>query len=308
MTRTKRRKAWNIIFACLFLISFVCFLLSMKGYLFPAHFSSEKPAALKNDEFDPSLMRLNTIDKLEAYCDSFYEVNRSTRSFPGIVADVVKKKFYHGYSHYDAYTNPSAAFISSVIKKGMAAVVLPNDIVKYPNAACSQQSIVGMEIFKRKGYKVRGVVMYDSIIGTGHFAYEAYYDNDWHYFDPNQEPDGEVLKKYSRPSVAFLNEHPDIIAAAYYKKDQQLFQRLLLSSKIGPTDKDPALIATLFQRITKYGNYFGWLVIGIFLLVRHAIFTRKSKSIASFAWLKKKQGQFQSVKSSMQSKGHEAPA
>src|SRR5258706_9076581 len=129
MARTKRRKTWDIVFGCLFLFSFTCFLLSLKGDFVPLHFG-EKPAKLNYDEFDPSLMRLNTMAKLEDYCDSLYHANYPGRTYPGIVSDVVRLRFYHGYSYYDATHNPMAAFIAPFIKRGMAAIVMPNDIVK----------------------------------------------------------------------------------------------------------------------------------------------------------------------------------
>lgn len=197
-----------------------------------------------------------------------------------------------------------AAFIAPLFKKGMAAIVMPNDIVKYPYAACSQQSIVGMELFKRIGYPVRKVTMYDNVTQQGHFAYEVFYGNEWHYFDHNMEPDAEVLKSYNRPSVAFLNAHPDVIALAYRKKDPALFQRLLLSGQIGPSNVNPAPFATMFQVVTKYTSYFGWIIVGLFMLIRYMVLARKA--VFSFAKFKRRQGQFQRVGRDLQ--GQEARA
>ena len=41
-------------------------------------------------------------------------------------------------------------FFSPLIKEDLNAIVIPNDILKHPMAACSQQSIIGMEVFKKK--------------------------------------------------------------------------------------------------------------------------------------------------------------
>jgi hypothetical protein len=301
MARIKR-SFWKVLLTSLFIFCFVCFLLNLKNLFFPQKFSAEKPDTpkLKYDEFDPSLMRLNTMVKLEDYCDSLYMANSPIRTFPGIVQEVVRKKFYHGYSYYNAYSNPMAKFLSLGIGEGANAIVLANDIVKFPYAACSQQSIVCMELFKRKGYKVRKVTMYDAVTKQGHFTFEALYDNKWHFFDTNMEPDMEVLRKYNKPSVAFLNAHPDIIALAYRDKGPELFQRLLKDGKIGPVNKNPAPFASLLQYVTKYLNYFGWLLIGLVLLVRNAIPAR------SFAWVKRKQNQFQPINTQLQ--GREARA
>jgi hypothetical protein len=39
----------------------------------------------------------------------------------------------------------------------LSAIVLPEDILKYPMAACSQQSIIMMECFKKIGVDYRKV-------------------------------------------------------------------------------------------------------------------------------------------------------
>jgi hypothetical protein len=165
--------------------------------------------------------------------------------------------------------------MAPLIKKGLAAVVIADDIVKYPNAACSQQSIVGMELFQRKQYQVRKVVMFDEQDQAGHFAYEVNYDGGWHFFDTNQEPDSAILNQYNRPSAAFLAKHPEIVAAAYRKRDPEFFQRLLISHEVGPVDTYPAPRAYLFQVTTKFLTNFGWAVMLLAIFVRKWIISRK---------------------------------
>jgi len=139
-----------------------------------------------------------------------------------------------------------------------------------------------MEIFKQKGYKFRKVSMFDSTEKVGHFAYEIYYGNGWHFFDTDQEPDANILRHYGRPSAAFLAENPSVVLAAYRKRgDPQLFKRLLINAKTGPVNKFPAPNAYLYQIVTKYFTYFGWL---FFLSI---IYVRK--------WVKKKAKNFSPV-------------
>jgi len=265
---TKKRLVGNILLGIVFLFAFLCFIFRVKGaYTVKVYQPGELVSPFKDEDFDISLMRLNTMAKLEAYCDSLFETNRSNRTYPGLVAEVIRKKFFHGYSSYDENNNAIGYYLSVVTKKGLAAIVIPDDIVKYPNAACSQQSIVGMELFKKKSYPVRKITMWDTVYKAGHFAYEVFYDKDWHFFDTNQEPDGEILKKYNRPSVAFLAAHPDIVAAAYHKRDQAFFQRLIMSSKVGPVNKFPAPYAYIFQKSTKFLTHFGWAFVWILILV-----------------------------------------
>lgn len=266
-----RRRIITFFLWGLFAFSLFCFFSRIIGaFSTTVYHEKEILAHLDDDQFDISLMRLNSLSKLQAYCDSIYTASYPSRTYPGIVSDVIRKRFYHGYSYYTAKTNPMAVVLAPVVKKGADAIIIPEDIIQYPMAACSQQSIVGMELFRRKGYPVRKVSMFDSVTHTGHFSYEVFYDNGWHYFDTDQEPDATLLKEYKRPSVAFLAQHPEIVAQAYRKKkDPAMFQRLIESYSTGPVNKFPAPNGLLFQKATKFFTYFGWAIIWILILIRH---------------------------------------
>jgi len=181
-----------------------------------------------------------------------------------------------------SYANPGRSINRMIADAVPPTARLALAYYYYPNAACSQQSILGMEIFKQKGYKFRKVSMFDSTEKVGHFAYEIYYGNGWHFFDTDQEPDANILRHYGRPSAAFLAENPSVVLAAYRKRgDPQLFKRLLINAKTGPVNKFPAPNAYLYQFVTKYFTYFGWL---FFLSI---IYVRK--------WVKKKAKNFSPV-------------
>jgi hypothetical protein len=258
----KRRNLLDIALISLFIFFLACVVLRLRSSLRETTYSAEEIAGEVNGE----------------ECDSFYQAKYPSRTYPGIVSEVLRKKFYHGYSHYDIGSNPLGFLFAPIVKNGANAIVIPDDIAKHPNAACSQQSIVGMEIFERKGYQVRKISMFDTVNNVGHFAYEVYYDNSWHFFDTNQEPDTEVLKRYNRPSVAFLAHHPEIVAAAYHKQKQpDMFQRLIMSHKVGPINVFPAPHAYVYQVATKFLSNFGWLIIGLCILARSWYWSRKSK-------------------------------
>src|SRR5688572_19438785 len=109
------------------------------------------------EEYDVSLNRLNTINKFEGYCDSLYTMKAGTTNNPSeadkeyveLVNSVVKKRFYHGYSYYGLDNNYLAYIFSKATQNGYSAVVIPDDILKYPNASCSQQSMVMMKVLQR---------------------------------------------------------------------------------------------------------------------------------------------------------------
>lgn len=266
------RKTWLIdtILITAFLLFFICFILRVKGAFDVTTYSSKDIAAqLKDEEFEISLMRLNTLEKLTSYCDSIYYLDPARKPYAGVVSDVLRKRFYHTFSYYSVNNNPLAVLVASVSNEGFAAIVIPEDIVRYPYAACSQQSIIGMEILKRKGYLTRKVVMFDQVVNDGHFAYEVNYDGGWHFFDTDQEPDTAILNKYDRPSVAFLSHHPDIVAAAYHKRDTRLFESFITSFKTGVINKFPAPKAYIFQVTTKYLTHLGWVFVWVLIMIRN---------------------------------------
>src|SRR5206468_12316967 len=94
------------------------------------------------------------------------------------------------------------------------------DILKYPYAACSQQSIVFMEILKRKGFNTREVGFQGKT--SGHFCFEVDYNGGWHFYDPDMEPDTIILNAYNRPGIAFLARHKDILLKAYHQYPPEL--------------------------------------------------------------------------------------
>jgi len=277
-----RRRPLDFLLIGLFAFFLICLFLRIKGaFTTKVYTDKEIAAQMEDEDFDGSLLRLNTVTKLTAYIDSFYEKNSSTRTYAGIVSEVIRKRFYHGYAYYSTKTNPVGVFLEPLVRNGATAVVIPDDILESPHAACSQQSMVAMEVWKRKGKSVRKVSMYDKVVNTGHFAYEVNYDNAWHFFDPDREPDQAVLRSLNYPSVAELKQRPDIVAAAYHKKDIGLFQRLLASSVVGPANVFPAPNAYIYQVTTKFLTGFGWAIMWISILVRNRLVRRKNLRVVA---------------------------
>ena len=225
------------------------------------------------ENFDPSLVRLNSFDKLAAYCDSLYAEKayghnvKFEEIFPEIVSSVIRDRFYHGYSLYEANNNFLGVLLSKVSMSGLRAIVIPDDILKYPYAACSQQSIVFMEILKRKRFTTRKVGFQGRT--AGHFCFEVYYDGGWHFYDPDMEPDVAVLNAYNRPSIALLARHRDILLKAYHQYSTELVLDLFPSYFYGPVNTFAAPHAIIFQKLTKFFSYTIWLFFLIaFILVR----------------------------------------
>lgn len=253
--------------------------------------SYNEPVYDQHEEFDPSLARLNSIDKLSDYCDSLYLVqypqNTSTNIdelYPEIATAVIRKRFYHGYSLYGFNSNYMAMAMAQVTIPGLSAIVIPNDILKYPYAACSQQSIVLMELLQSKGYKTRSVGFNSKI--TGHFTFETYYQDSWHYNDPNKEPDAAVLKAYKNPSIAFLNAHPDVLLRAYHMYPKDYVMTVFTNYSYGSVNTFPAPKAIFFQKAAKFLSYTVW----IFFLLAFVLVRRKYKNLKAMPAKSKRSG------------------
>ena len=234
----------------------------------------DEPQYDQKEEYDASLLRLDNISKLTAFCDSIYAENvyagsnvRFESGFPDVASSVVRKRFYHGYSLYGFGNNPLAMFASKLSMNGLSAIVIPNDILKYPYAACSQQSIVLMKVLQQRGFKTRRVGFSGKL--GGHFCFEVYYNGAWHFVDPNMEPKVEVLKAYNQPGVAFLANHPDVLLKAYSHYPQEKVLDLFTNYSYGKINAPAAPKAYFFQKVTQFLSYTLWSFFLIaFILVR----------------------------------------
>ncbi|MGQ0739703.1 MAG: hypothetical protein ACT4OJ_11630 [Bacteroidota bacterium] len=223
----------------------------------------DKPEYNHQEEYDASLLRLDNISKLTSYCDSVYSENvyagsnvRFESGFPLVASAIVRKRFYHGYSLYGFGNNPLAMFASKLSMNGLSAIVVPDDILKYPYAACSQQSIVLMKVLQQKGFKTREIALNGKL--GGHFCFEVYYNGAWHFVDPNMEPDMNVLYAYNQPGIAFLAGRPDILLMAYKQYPKEKVLDLFSHYSYGKVNAPAAPRAYLFQKVTQFLSYTLW--------------------------------------------------
>lgn len=251
---------------------FIILAASLQVLLFEIYGRFEKPKNgfryTRNEEwFDSTLMRLNNLDRMEAFCDSVYgqstiAIMDSSR-YADIVGYVLRLRFYHGYSYYRLGQNFIGWALAPFINNDLSAIVIPDDILKHPNAACSQQSIIGMELLKRKGFAVRKVGFYDSIARAGHFCFEAYFGSKWHFFDPDKEPSLRLLEKYGRPSIEELTSNKKLLDSIYYREDSTVRNGYLLKYSYGKVNSFPAPRAIIYQYTTKFLSWslFFWILL-----------------------------------------------
>ena len=274
-----RRKTFNFSFLLLGSFGLQILFWELRNPFLP----KDKPnvfESVNGEHFDPSLSRLKTVSLFAAYCDSIYGSAiikpSDSEKYAGIVASVLRERFYHGYSYYRLGENSLGYLLAPLLNSELSAIVIPDDILKHPNAACSQQSIVGMEAFKNKGFKVRKVSFKTE--NRGHFCYEAVFTGKWHFFDPDGEPRLSIMKANHFPPVSELAQSDSLLHTVYNKPGKESLENIFSSYSYGPVNKFPARNARAYQYITKYLSYTLWLWIGLaYLLIRRRFIQLKTQ-------------------------------
>jgi hypothetical protein len=202
------------------------------------------------EKFDPALVRLNDLEKLEAYIDSLVDkrgIKQNSKDEIMLINSVIEDRFYHwNYSRYSVAENWLAFAAGKLLWWHLNAIVIADDLLKYPMAACSQQAIVMMKILKNKGYEVRKLGL------KGHFVHEVFYDGDWHLFDPNKETTYQGLP-HNQIQIYFNNGDATIpyVAGMSVEETQEMFSQM----EIGEVNEFPAKRARLFHQVTKFLSY-----------------------------------------------------
>lgn len=231
----------------------LCLCLLLPNFL-PLHFYNLSREKLKWEVFDLALVdRLRSVDDVLTYTDSLAtaeDVMLNSLEYGNLINRVIKNSFYHGYSHYSLKENWIAAVAGKILWNHLSAIVLPDDILEYPMAACSQQSIVFIECLRRKGIPFR-TVSFDH-----HFAIEAYFDG-WCYFDPNIEPDFSEVKSVSLQKLLDEGKFPELYKHAMSPAEYEMY---LANPYYGEVNVLPAANATIFHKVTKVLSRTLWLV------------------------------------------------
>ncbi len=253
--------------------------------LLPNFFDKEVNPVLQYDhkeKYNPQLSKLNAITTLETHIDSIAAARQiSTGSFEyaELIEKVIAERFYHGFSHYTTAENWIAAFAGRLIKEDFACKVQPEEIMQKPNAACSQQTLVMMQLLRNKK------ISYRSVGFPHHYAMEILINNEWYFFDANMEP---AIDKEHR-ALSYWQHKNDSIKKYY---DVAIHRNLNyqfgcgLMATTGAINEIPAQKAKYFHIITGVLSKICWLF--PLLLVLSGIRINVKKPFISFAFPKRK--------------------
>jgi len=237
--------------------------------LLPNLFNKEVNPVLPYDhkeKFDPSLSRINSIALLEEYTDSIAQskkISKNSYKYVELLESVIEERFYHGFSHFTPNENWIAAFAGRFIKEDYACKVQPEEIMEHPNAACSQQALVMMQVLRDKKFAYR------SLGFPHHYAMEVLVNKEWYFFDANMEP---AITKEERMLSNWKHQNDNL--KAYY--DDGRFTDLdykfgtNLTVVPGTINEVPAQKATTFHIITGIISKIAWFFPLLFIFYRNS--------------------------------------
>lgn len=257
-----------IIYTLLFIASIIPFFINS---------TNNKIQVGKKELFNHKLSDKNSVEKAIHYIDSIYLLNHietfDTALYVQTVSAVVKERFYKGLALYSVSENWISSIVGKLIWSHLSAIVAPDDILKHSGALCSQQSIVFMEILKKKGIKVRSIGLgYKE--GPGHFLSEVYYNGDWHLHDVTYEPLWEKIS-ISHKSINYYSSHRDSLFLIYENKiPKDVFYKIIEKIEYGKENEFPAKNMLLFHKVTKFFTY----ILPVFFLYLSIYFYRKNKT------------------------------
>jgi hypothetical protein len=225
----------------------------------------KKHQPVQSQEFQASVAeKFTSVDNLYLYLLTHTKDTANKYLLLQNAENLLKKRFVHAYSVYTLRENWVAVLSGKLIWRNLSAKVIPDDILKGNMAACSQVSIVFMEVCKKFGISARKVGL------NGHYTTEAFVDGKWYFFDLDIKPD-----------FGAVNGHKSLNHILRDKEQYKLYENTILDSteidrvfsvvEYGIPNKNPAPRAALFHRLTKICSHWGWLIplcIGVNILAK----------------------------------------
>jgi hypothetical protein len=246
-------------------------------------FKTIKNSNPKPELFKIELSQFKSISDLTAYIDSIYTVKYSkekmdTAAYVNICSEIIQHRFYHGQSNYSINENWIALICGKLFWSHLSAIVIPDDILNYNEALCSQQAIVFMEVLNSKGISSRWVG-WGKKEGPGHFLTEVFYNNDWHLYDINKEPQWQKITNRHNSMSYYLNNRDSLSIIYDGLIDKTTLSVFLKQIRFGQPNEFPAKKMLLFHRATKTITYLLPLFF-MFLIIRH--FKNRNKKHKEF--------------------------
>lgn len=218
-----------------------------------------QPLPKVHEAFDSTLQSISSADDAVSYVKGT-TASRDPATLAASADEFVRRRFYHGYSQFTP-SNDWLAYLAGFAFIDLRSPVIPDDILHYPQAACSQQSLVFEALMRRLGIESGSVWL------EHHFIAAAKISGEWRVFDADRE-----IGVRSYPLAKLLKGDPAIIAL-YGKYGESID----LAGQVGRGEvkltyvgRNPALHCTIFQRLTHFFSRFGWALFLALAFLRFA--------------------------------------
>lgn len=212
------------------------------------------------ETFDPSFSKIDSPDKFDSVVKHEFVANGyDTAKTLLFIDNLLRNKFYHSYSELSFHDNWIAYLCGRFFWSHFLNPVVPEDIIRYPMAGCSQQGIIFQNELSRLNIKCASIQFYPrKYQKSGHYAVTAYYNNSWHFFDPNLEP---VIVDSSMPSIESIIERK-LYPMMYTRKVHASFKEYFLNKSFKRVEKEPFHKGNMhyFQVITGFLSRWVWLL------------------------------------------------
>jgi hypothetical protein len=136
----------------------------------------------KWERFDPNLeSTLNSLSILMEATKNQLSVSSSDREIMDVLYDTVTERFTHKAATHTFYSN-WLLYLAGKIHPAFAHIRDSNSMVANGHSlSCDQSSYLLLNLALANGIKARHVGL------DGHVVMEAWYDSDWHLYDPDLE-------------------------------------------------------------------------------------------------------------------------
>jgi hypothetical protein len=162
------------------------------------------------EQYDEKLvLETSDIDLLEKKLDSLISQSMTEKEKTSIIYELVINRFSHGdQAKYNIFSN-WVLWLMSKVSPEFAYIRQPSVLVeKGYSALCSEQSYLLQTLAEAQGIRSRQVGLH------GHVVMEAWYDSDWHLYDPDLEV-VPVLANQRVLSLDELSRSPELIRKFY---------------------------------------------------------------------------------------------
>lgn len=222
-----------------------------------------------DEKFDPNFSNIDSPKKMdELVREEFISSGHDTAQTMLFLDEFLRKKFYHSYSELSFHDNWIAYLCGKIFWSHFLNPVVPDDILRFPMAGCSQQGILFQNELNLLHIPCSSIQFYPQPYQiSGHYAVTAYYGGKWHYFDSNLEP---TIVDSAMPSLDEIIQRK-LYTQMYTRKVHQKFKEYFTNKSYKRVDNEPFRRGNMyyFQIVTNFLSDWAWLILLVtYLFVR----------------------------------------